>query len=108
MTKIMFGKDKLGVVFAISGHSGAKHINNNDLCCCAASMMCAVLENYLRKIKPRNLKISKAEASFIAHFERIGMKSVKACEVAEAIYGGFELLKEIYPSNISVSRGDFV
>lgn len=108
MTKVMFGKNKLKAVFAVSGHCNAKRVRGYDLCCCAASMMCGILENYLKGKKLKNLKIKKDDGYFYASFDRCGMAAVKAIEVLEAVFGGYELLEEIYPSNIYTARGEFV
>lgn len=104
----MFGKSKLKAVFAIKGHCNAERVNGYDLCCCAASMMCNLAENYLKNKKLKNLNIKKDDGYFCASFDRCGMTAVKAIEVLEAIFGGYRILEEHYPSNICTARSEFV
>ncbi len=107
MTKVMLEKNKLKALFIISGHCDAKRVKGYDLCCCAASMMCGLLEDYLTRKNLKNLKIKKDDGYFCASFDRCGISAVKAVEVLEAVFGGYQLLEDIYPSNICTVRGEF-
>lgn len=108
MTKVLFGKSKTRAEFTIKGHAEAEKVNGYDLCCCAISMMCALTEDYLTKRKLKNLKIKKDDGYFCASFERTGISAVKAIEVLEAVFGGYCMLEEVYPSNICTLRSDYV
>ena len=102
MTEITYEKTQDYTEITVMGHCNAGRINGMDLCCCGVSMLVFTLLDTLSGYDLEGYRHSYGGGWCHVKFLNNGKNFKKAIVATDAIFNGFQLLENRYPSSVKI------